>query len=76
MTVIRVRTDHEWGRRQERISSNTTGKPRPPMITAALMGRSTEALDAKPIRLSANSEKPALLKADTAWKTPCATASL
>ena len=34
-TVIRVSTDQVFGRRQLRASSNTTGKPSPPRMTAA-----------------------------------------
>ena len=40
-TVIRVSTDHWPGRRQHRASSNTTGKPSPPMITADATARQT-----------------------------------
>ncbi len=52
VTVIRVSTDHDRGRHSDRVSSNTTGNPRPPMITAALIGSSTHGSPTKPMRLS------------------------
>ena len=39
MTVIRVSTDQAFGVRHSRASSKTTGKPRPPTMTAAQMVR-------------------------------------
>ena len=51
-TVMRVRTDHVFGRRQLRASSNTTGNPSPPRMTAAAMGRLIHGSPANPMRLS------------------------
>ncbi len=69
-TVILVSTDQRLGRRQVRSSSNTTGKPSPPAITAAAMVRQIHGSVTKRIRLSGHSAKPALLKAEIAWNTP------
>ena len=70
-TVSRVCTDHCRGVRQLRRSSNSTGNPRPPAMTATRSGGRSTASSTKPIRLSVYSAKPALLNAETAWKTPC-----
>ena len=58
------------GVRHARRSSNSTGKPRPPATTSTHRVRLMTGSVAKPMRLSLNSAKPALLNADTAWKTP------
>ena len=58
------------GRRRWRRSSNSTGKPRPPTMTATAIGRQIHGSVTNPIRLSVYSAKPALLNAETAWKTP------
>ena len=39
-------------------------------MTAAAIGRQIQRSVTKPIRLSVYSAKPALLNAETAWKTP------
>ena len=65
---------HRRGVRHARQSSNRTGKPSPPATTSAHSTKPTIGSVAKPIMLSVNSAKPALLKADTAWKTPSHTA--
>ena len=53
-----------------RRRSTRTGNPSPPMMTAPMIGTSTNQSELKPIRLSAYSENPALLNAVTAWKAP------
>ncbi len=45
------------------------------MITAAAIGRQIQGSPTKPIRLSEYKAKPALLKDEMEWKTPCQTAS-
>jgi hypothetical protein len=50
--VIRVSTDQVFGRRQVRASSNTTGNPSPPTITARAIGRLIHGSPTNPIRLS------------------------
>ena len=70
VTVRRVITDHDPGRRQPRASSNTTGKPSPPTMTATATDMLTTGSAAYAIRLSELSEKPALLNAEIAWNTP------
>ncbi len=40
------------------------------MMTAPMIGTSTNQSELKPIRLSAYNENPALLNAVTAWKAP------
>src|SRR3546814_9625650 len=47
-----------------------TGNPRPPTMMSRAMVPSTTGSLRNPIMLSANRAKPALLKPDTAWKTP------
>ena len=42
----------------------------PPMIDPTASGRQIHGSVAKQIMLSENSAKPALLNADTEWKTP------
>jgi hypothetical protein len=69
-TVSRVWVDHVDGRRAFRTSSNSTGKPTPPAMTATVIGRQIHQSPTNPTRLSLNRAKPALLKAETAWKTP------
>jgi hypothetical protein len=51
-----------------------TGNPSPPATTAAQMGTMIQGSSARPTRLSLYSEKPALLKAETAWNVPCQSA--
>ncbi len=69
-TVIFVWSDHDRGPRQRRRSSISTGKPSPPVTTAKAMGRQTHGSVSKRSRLSGHRAKPALLNADTAWKSP------
>ena len=57
-------------RARSRKISNRTGKPRPPRITAASMGRHTHGSATKGVSPRGNRENPALLNDDTAWKTP------
>src|SRR5918997_134653 len=70
MTVIRVSTDQDFGVRHSRASSNTTGKPRPPTMTAAQMVRLIHGSATYCTRLSALSPNPALLNDEMAWNTP------
>ena len=66
----------QWiGRRYCRPSSKRTGNPSPPMITAAAIGRQIQGSPTNPIRLSEYRAKPALLKDEMEWNTPCQTAS-
>ena len=46
----------------------------PPAITPMVSGRQIHGSPTKPMRLSLNSAKPALLNACTAWNTPYQTA--
>ena len=62
---------HRSGRRRSRRRVSTTGRPRPPKMIAAAIGRQMNGSEPKPMRLSLNSANPALLNAETAWKTPC-----
>ena len=73
-SVILVCTLHFRGCRSSRCSSRITGNPIPPMITAAAIGRQIHGSVTNPIRLSEYSANPALLNADTEWKTPRYTA--
>ena len=56
--------------RQVRTTSMITGRPRPPMITAAESGRSIHGSPTNPIKESLQSANPALLYAEIAWKVP------
>ncbi len=69
-SVIRVRIDHLLGRRHDRSSSNHTGKPSPPMMTATAMVTQIQGSETNLIRLSGQSANPELLNAATAWKAP------
>lgn len=75
-TVSLVCTDHRKlpRLRSARANSNRTGKPIPPTTIAKHTGRMIIGSPTKPIRLSLCSANPALLKAETAWNTPCHTA--
>ena len=57
-------------RRRRDSSSAHTKKPRPPAMMSDVMTRLTTTSPRHDIRLSLHSAKPALLKADTAWKRP------
>ncbi|KEP72220.1 hypothetical protein HR12_48330 [Microbacterium sp. SUBG005] len=70
MTVFSV---HRRGKRYWRQSSMMTGKPRPPRMMAAQIGRQISGSVANDMRLSLKSAKPALLNDETAWKTPSQT---
>ncbi len=48
-----------------------TGKPSPPAMMARQMGVMIHGSAATPMRLSLNSENPALLNAEMAWNVPC-----
>ena len=69
-SVTRVSTDQPRGRRHRRASSNTTGKPSPPTMTAALTDRMIHGSSANRTRPSGHSVNPALLNDETAWNTP------
>ncbi len=68
--VSLVCSDHRAVGSASLRSSVHTGKPMPPAITASPMARHSHQSPTKATRLLLNSEKPALLNADTAWKTP------
>ena len=73
-STIRVFIDQCSGLRHSRASSRSTGKPSPPSTIAAHIGNVIHGSATKRTMLSLYSAKPALLKADTEWKTPCHTA--
>ncbi len=63
-------TDSRSARRRSDATSRMVKKPMPPRITSNDTVSSTRGSSAAPARLSENSENPALLNADTEWKTP------
>ncbi|MNT22537.1 hypothetical protein D3C72_1579240 [compost metagenome] len=75
-TVRAVCMDHSGRLRPRSASSScSTGNPRPPMMIASISGASTSTSDENRTTLSAQVEKPALLKADMEWNMPCQAAS-
>ncbi|GAB3678349.1 hypothetical protein GCM10027597_20180 [Saccharopolyspora tripterygii] len=61
---------HRRDRLRWRKISTHTGKPRPPAMTATQIGRTNQGSVAKETTVSSRNANPALLKAETAWKTP------
>src|SRR4051812_22240129 len=70
-TVSRVWIDQDRGLRHSRYSSSTTGKPRPPRMTATATVPQIHGSPTKRVKLSEYNVVPALLKALTAWNVPC-----
>ena len=74
-STMRVFIVHRSVRRNSRRSCSSTGKPRPPRMIAAQIGRQMNGSEAKPIRLSLYSANPALLNDETEWNSACHAAS-
>ena len=69
-TTVTVLSVHRRGNTNRLRNSMITGNPSPPMMIAAQIGRQMKGSATNVMRLSLKRAKPALLKADTAWKTP------
>ena len=74
-STSRVWTESRTWRRFSRISSAQTKNPSPPAMIRLVITRLTTRSPRHDDRLSLHRAKPALLNPETAWKTPCHSAS-